>query len=386
MPIETDDRLKALLAQGHITAVTLDTNVFDGLRLNFRSPALRTIVNLRGLSFSFLLSSTVVREVQGHAEKAMEVALRAVKKAVGEALFAFDTTKPTRDELLDQIVDGHNPKNAASVRVDEFVKESGCEVLDDTSLVDVATVFGAYFDRLPPFSHGKKAEFPDALALQALDRVATDRRTGLLVVSEDGDWRAFCEQSQRLYLVTKVEKALSLINDAPLGLRKAIVAWLSDSHDGQAEIGSAVSNYVEGLDVDATANASSGEVEMHAWAAELRSIKWPVEADIDILSTETIEGGKLRAVVSLPVVLELRFGIELSFSVWDSIDKESVSMGGRTVEVDRDEDARVTVTIDLREIGEEDEEIELVETELDITSFDVELGEVDVFEPEDCDE
>ena len=34
MPIETDDRLKALLTEGRITALTLDTNIFDGQKLN----------------------------------------------------------------------------------------------------------------------------------------------------------------------------------------------------------------------------------------------------------------------------------------------------------------------------------------------------------------
>jgi hypothetical protein len=83
---------------------------------------------------------------------------------------------------------------------------------------------------------------------------------------------------------------------------------------------------------------------------------------------------------------EAQFSVELSFSVWDSVDRESVGMGGRTVDVDREQDARVTVTIDLQKVGEEDEEVELVETELDLTSLDVDLGEVDVFDREDYDE
>lgn len=37
MPIVTDDRLKALLAEDRMTAVTFYTNVFDGQRLNLRS-------------------------------------------------------------------------------------------------------------------------------------------------------------------------------------------------------------------------------------------------------------------------------------------------------------------------------------------------------------
>lgn len=383
MPIVTDDKLKALLAEDRITAVTLDTNVFDGQQLNFNSAVLRAVASLKDRPFLLVLAGTVVREMRGHKEKAMEDALRTVKKGVGEVLFAFDTTKPTRDELLAQITGGCSPADAAVVRVDEFLKDSSCEVLRDTSLVDVATIFDAYFDRQPPFTHGKKTEFPDALALHALDRAASVRRTGFLVVSEDGDWEAFCEKSQVLYLVPKIQKALSLINDAPIGLRKAVIAWLGDEKRGQAEVRAEVSSHLERLDVDATAHASSGEVEVTAWAPEVRSIEWPNEADIDLIETRNIGDGRVRVVMTLPLFIELQFSVELNFSVWDSVDKESVGMGGRTVEVDRSEEARATVTLDVQRLGEEDEEIKLVDLEMDISGLNVDLGEVDVFEPED---
>lgn len=386
MPIVTEDTLKALLAEGRITAVTLDTNVFDGQRLNLKSTVLKAVASLKDRSFLFVLAGTVVREVRGHKQKAMEDALRDAKKFVGQALFAFDTTKPTRDELLAQMNGGRSAADAAAVRVDEFLNDSACEVLDDTSLVNVTTIFDAYFERLPPFSHSKKTEFPDALALHALDCAATARRTGFLVVSEDGDWEAFCRKSQALYLVSKVEKALSLINDGPIRLRKTVVAWLRDEEGGQAEVRAEISRYLERLDVDVTAYATSGEVEANAWAPEMRSIEWPYETDIDLIETESFADKRVRVVVSLPVSIQLRFSVELNFSVWDSVDKELVAMGGRTVDVDRNEDARATVTLDVQGLGEKDEEIELVDFEMDMSGLDVDLGEVDVFEPEDYDE
>lgn len=385
MPIVTDDRLKALLAEGRITAVTLDTNVFDSQRLNFKSAVLRAVASLKDRPFLLLLSSTVVREVQAHMEKMMEDALRAVKKAAGDALYAFNIAKPTRDELLNQITGGYRSTDAAIFRVDEFLNDCACETLDDTSLVDVASLFGAYFDRLPPFSHGKKTEFPDALALHALDHAAKARRTGFLVASEDGDWRTFCEKSQVLYLVPKVEKVLSLINDAPIGLRRAVIAWFADDQRGKAEVLAAITDYLEGLDVNVTADASC-EVEAYSWAPEVRSIGWPNEAEIDLIETDFMADGQIRVVVSLPLSIELKFSVELNFSVWDSVDKESVGMGGRTVVVDGNEYARVTVTLDVRGVGEEGEEIELVDTEMDVNALDVDLGYVEVFEPEDYEE
>lgn len=385
MPIETDERLKALLTEGRITALTLDTNVFDGQRLNFRSAAMRILTGLKAIPFPLVLSTAVTKEVHRHLIKFTEDALRTMKKAVGEAIFAWDVQKPTREEILHLVTGGRSPQEAATARMDDFLKENDCEVLDDFKLVDIATVYGAYFDRHPPFGRGEKSEFPDALALNALERAATERKTAFLVVSADGDWRDFCAASNRLYLVTALEKALSLINDAPVGLRKAVVDWFAEGQEGQAQVVASITGSIEALDVDVNAYANSGEVETHAWAPEIRAVTWPDEQDIDIIETEPLEDGGHRAVVSLPVVLTLRFSVELNFSLWDSIDRESIGMGGRTVEVDRDEEARITVTIDLQEISKEDEYLELVETEIDITSLDVDIGEVDMFEPEDYD-
>jgi hypothetical protein len=69
---------------------------------------------------------------------------------------------------------------------------------------------------------------------------------------------------------------------------------------------------VEGLDVDPIAYATSGEVEMHAFTPEFLSIEWADKADINIIEIDKIEDRHLRAMVSLPVVLGLRFSVELS--------------------------------------------------------------------------
>lgn len=186
-----------------------------------------------------------------------------------------------------------------------------------------------------------------------------------------------------MFLATTLEKALSLINAAPVGLRKAIVDWLGAGREGQGTIAAAISAAIERLDVNTEAYARSGEVEVHAWAPQVQAIAWPDEDDVDVIETEALEGGLYRAVVSLPVTLTLGFGVELEFSVWDGVDRESIGMGGRTEEVERDEDARVTATIDLRNLGQDGEELDLVEVEVDITSLSVNFGEVDMFKPKD---
>lgn len=385
MPIVSDEQIKNLLAEEKVSAITVDTNIFDAKGLKLNSPALQAIAGIKDKPFDFLLSGTVAREIQAHLLKETDGALRAVGRSIGQALGAFDTKSPTRDELVNQISGGRSAEEAAQERFHQYVNDTGCSVLDDTKLVDVETLFSGYFEGQPPFGSGKKKnEFPDALALNALEAVAQDRGAGILVVSKDGDWNAFCKKSEFLYLIPEIERALALITDAPLGLRKALYAWISEGGGGRAEARQHISYNVERLDFTANAHPTHGEVEVSTWAGELKEVSWPDPADIDIIEIEeTGEGEPLRVVVSMPVDLVVSVLVELSFSFWDSVDRESLGMGGRSVEVDEELYLRATITLDVHDLGTEDEDIVIEDTELDEQFHEIELGEVDVFEPED---
>jgi hypothetical protein len=201
-------------------------------------------------------------------------------------------------------------------------------------------------------------------------------------VSKDGDWRSYCEKSERLHLVPDIERALSLINDPPVILRAALRAWLNDG-DGEAEIGGYLSAAVERLEFSVNGNASSGEMQAHAWAGELRETQWPEPDEIDIIDMENLADGTMNVTLSIPLLLTVKVPIELEFSFWDSIDRESVGMGGRTIEMDEELDVRATVNIKVHHLGYEDEHFEVLDCELDASYLEIELGDVDVFEPED---
>lgn len=383
MPLVDDEQLTTLLADERITAITVDTNIFDEKGLQLNSPVLQVLASLRGRPFSFILSGTVAKEIHGHIERAIESALRAAKREIGQALYAFETEKPTRDELLAQVSGGRTASEAAAQRLDKFIADTGCEVLDDAPLADLASIYADYFAKNPPFSSGKKSEFPDALALNALENMAGKRGIGVLVVSKDGDWRGFCASSERLYLVPNIERALALINNAPLGLRRSVAAWFETASDERAEFFRALEQSVERIDFTVTGTATSGEMEAYAWGGDLKDVAWLDNAQFDIIESETPGDGTLRVIVSLPLLLTACVHVELSFSVWDSIDRESISMGGREVEIDEELDVLATVTLRIHGLGTEDEEILFEDSELDTQYQEINLGDVDVFEPED---
>ena len=75
--------------------------------------------------------------------------------------------------------------------------------------------------------------------------------------------------------------------------------------------------------------------------------------------------------------------VDVGFSIWDGIDKESVPMGGRMVEVNEVIHTEATITFNIHDQGTEEEEIAFMDVEIDTKEYHVDLGEIDLFEPED---
>lgn len=385
MPIVDDEQMKALLGEGRISAISVDTSIFDQKRLQLNSATMQALAGLKDRPFNFVLSGTVAKEVLKHLEQAADEALQSAKKAIGHALFAFETDQPERQKLLSQISGGRTASEAATQRWDKYIKDTGCEVLKDTALVDIAAIYDGYFAGEPPFGSGrKKAEFPDALALNALERFAEERGIRILLVSQDGDWKEYCEKSDRLYILTKIERALALVTNAPLGLREAIFKWISDGEDDLLNFRQDIAHRVAGIEFDVNAQSTHGEVDISTWEGKLKSLTWPDENEIDLIELlEQDQDNVLHVVVSLPLNITVSVPVQLDFSIWDSVDKESLGMGGRMIEVDEEVYIRTTVTLAVHSLGTDDQEIEFLENELDDVYHDVELGEVDMFDPED---
>ena len=385
MPILDDDKIQCMLVQGSIRALSIDTNVFVEKGLQLRSPTLQTITELQKKPFPFVLSGTVAREVLAHLKKDGEDAIRTANRSIGKALNAFETTTPTRADLLNQITSGKNPSDAAQERFDSFVKRSACVVLEDTSMVDTETLFDGYFAGTPPFGGGaKKKEFPDALALNALEAFAEKEAIAILVVSRDKHWNEFCSESQRLYLVDNLEHALALINKPTELLRKTVLNWVAVDGLGYEEVRSHITHDAERISFTADGNSIAGTMEAVAWDGQVTEMHWPSIDEIDIIHFgETEDADAWEVVLSLPVTLLMRVAVELSFSAFDSIDRETISMGGRVEEVDEEIVSRATVKLQVIDHGDEDKEVELVETVIDVADVDIYLSDVDVFLPED---
>jgi hypothetical protein len=384
MPIANDNELSRLLAGGRISTITVDTSVFDEKGLQLRSAVLQAVVRLKDLPFAFVLSGTVVREVRRHLEERTEDAFRSARKAIGAALHAFETQRPTRDELLALISGGQTAEAAAETRLQAYLLAAGCEILDDMARVDISTIFGAYFEGNPPFGSGsKKSEFPDALALNALEHTAADRQTGIIVVSKDKDWHKFCEGSAALYLVPDIERALALINNAPVVITEAVQTWLAEGSEGRIAVIAHLEPEVEQIEFSIDGSSISGELDAVASGVQLSSVEWPGKDELNIIEVIAPDDEVTNIVLSLPLQLKVIVSIDLNFSVWDSIDREFIRIGEKNVDVEQIIDELITIRFNVYGLGDENPHFDIIDVELDSGYQHIELENVEVFDAED---
>lgn len=92
-------------------------------------------------------------------------------------------------------------------------------------------VFRKYFESEPPFSDkgDKKAEFPDAFVLVALEKYLEDNlSTCVMVVSNDGDWISALSDKPNVQLVDSIDSALQLLNKSERKIEEYLSSVISD--------------------------------------------------------------------------------------------------------------------------------------------------------------
>lgn len=381
MPITSDDNLSLLIANGRISTLTIDTNIFDKNGINLNSGSLKALSGLKRRNVKFILTWTVSQEIIRHLKSNITEAFRSAKSAIGRALFAFQTEDPTRDNLLSQISGGWSAEKAAENQIDAFLQSTDCIVLRDMDLVEIKAVYDAYFSGAAPFARGgKKEEFPDALALNALENFSWNNFTQTIVVSEDRDWKDFCEKSSLLHIVPNIDHALDLITNAPIELRCSILSWLHKKQLDGAEISERVEQEISQVIFHVEGFATAGAMDAYASGWDVTNFELPEASDLNIIDIADQE--PKYVIVSFPLEIFVDVDVELSFSTWDSIDRESIDLGGRSTQVTAELGVQATIKVVIFDFQGDNERMDLEDLEINLQSHTIELGGVDVYEPE----
>lgn len=385
MPIVEEQVCGDYLEKNNITAITLDTSIFIGSekRVLLGSTKFRLFEEQIKISpLKFVLSGTVKNEVLSHLKNFITNSFLGVKKSIREALNAYGTVKPTRECLLNQITRGFEIEDIAKDRLQDFITETDCEVILDEKYTDLASINRDYFAKKPPFSNRKKSEFPDAFALNALEAKAEKENIKMLVVSNDGDWKDFCEKSQRLYLVNKIDRALALIVDSPLYMKTLVLHYLSDDI-GREDLKYHLEKEVNEVEYNVDGYPSFGQMEVNPWQLELDDFSWSEDKDdIDIIEMEEHENNSIRIAVTIPITLEVEYNVEVSFYFYDTVDKDTIDYGGRGIDRTEELEINPIIVLTVESLGKPNEKIVIHDCELDPIYPSIDLGEIDVFREE----
>ena len=376
MPKLSDDDVKAKIADGSISALTIDTNVFDKYGCNLDFAIFRRLDQFTGSAVAVLFSEIIVREVTRHIAKEAAETQRALKKALSAhgkrwkidsaevapiaSYRAEDDSGAAADEQFESFRDAVNGEVVPALGVNDRTGE----ILD------------RYFSVLTPFENkdAKKSEFPDAFALMSLEAYAQREGMSILCVSGDKGWANFCAGSERLVCIADLNQALSFFNESGRLVAEAAVNLLraGQTEEITAEIESAIEYRLD--DVDFYADGwSSVEFETEPLSATLQSIDWEAAGAPVVIAVDS-------DVVTFTTLVAARVSFEASFrfEVRDSPDRDYVSLGSEDVSKETSVDFELAITVPK----DPDEGMESIEVDVARRHIQVDFGTVEPFQNE----
>lgn len=231
-------------------AISVDTCIYQQHGFRLESGQLRHLEQFSGTAGVVVMSDVVQQEVLAHMVTEAVKAKSKLKGALDDVRdhWPMAAGAPTPSDIL-------GPETAEVVttgRLDAFLRRCGGEVINASGRVDIADVMKRYFQPSVPFerSGDKKHEFPDAVALMALESWAEEHNKPVLLVSNDKGWQAFAEASNRLCCVAELDEALELFQKRDVTRTQlvdhvtALLEAEAESWDGLRELASLLNSTI----------------------------------------------------------------------------------------------------------------------------------------------
>lgn len=369
----TEPQIKELIDKGEVGAISVDTSTCDRHGRRLEAGLLSRLEQFRGSGRRVVISGVVAREVLGHLVRAAREAQTKAHGSIQEFEAAWGADLGAAKAALEAAEGGKTANTASEERLDRFFNKIGAQVIG-TDQVAISELLRRYFDVVPPFesAEAKKHEFPDAIALLALEEWAAREKTKMLVVSGDKGWLRFCEASDHLIGIDNLAPALGLFQQEAVAHEARLVARAVGAGDA---IGLADA-------VQAALDDQSWKITFHVEA----SSQFYYEEEIDKITVKEIgrealaDEDELVAVAAdeevlvLSVTVSTLYAVECSFSFqhWDSVDKEYTPMGSGSGTQEEWMDVEVEITL-----HKEGRNYVVDGVEVTPTSATLEFGEVE---------
>jgi len=211
--------------------IFIDASIFIGQNYNYKSAVFESLRRLVIASnANVYVTDITVREVRAHIAEGVSKAIQAQNKFQKDARIFRNIDDTPFEEFF------HDVNEASAIKtlndhLDRFLSDVSATVLP-TSGVSIDAVFDKYFDKEPPFGDGKKkAEFPDAFTIAALEDWCEENNEKMYVASADTDLKNHCETSDSLITLNKLAEFISLIEFHDKVLAPSVMKLLDRKQD-----------------------------------------------------------------------------------------------------------------------------------------------------------
>lgn len=347
-----DERLALIrkkIQSGLITAISVDTNVFDRNGKRLDTGVFSQLTQFGEHPNRLVIADVVFREIKRHLLGHLKEAHDRVKKDSGDVWKFVGGSSDDWNKWREKVDALPTIEESCERQIDAFIDASSAEIIGADQYLKVGDILNLYFDRKPPFhqDNPKKSEFPDAVALTCLERWAADGNGEIVVVSRDGDWKSFCQKSELLHLVEDLSTALSLFQtvdeivqemikkiEKQFDLDESPLLSLVEEHLSEFDWGRWV--YLEAY---SSFDFEDGEIEI----TEVRKISL-VDGRNRIKLINKKDG---TIAVTLSIKVDASFNGHFVFHTRDSIDKDLLSLGSGVKGFNEAFEMRLGVTIPI---------------------------------------
>lgn len=362
-----------------IGGLCLDTSIFKSEGLSLKNGRLGLLRQFRHGQIRLVIPDIILSEVRKHLIDKYEKTIQGIDSSINALMRTSCISKAVVDEARERLIGNNTPTTFTDEEIEWFDNETNFEEIKSDQYPILKELTYRYINTFPPFENksDKKHEFPDAIALLALEHWASENDTKIIVVSRDKGWELFCEHSKHLLYTEDLESALKVINSRNAyadKIQQFVEAQLRDTtSDLYASITKKIRRCIEELEVEEDYSsyfdieADYTEIEVHDVAIDI--------GDNQIFGAFVTAMDEDYATIEVMLTSGVSFSCSFSLSKWDSIDRESISLGSANVKVD--DDLNLTALISFWGDIKQPENMKLTNVELTDTYIRVNFGDVE---------
>ncbi len=259
MPRMTPSQVEEAVVHGELAALSIDAEVFARHGFALEAGLLARLRQFRESNVSLVLADVVVDDVKERMAAQIADADQVFTSAARGLKNARNIGTDDYDSLQSETVGSETPEACAARRFEDFMRETGCTVVNAGELVSSGVLLSDYLDRKPPFAAGRsqRNRLPDAIALHALDAFAESCESTLLVVSQDRDWIDYCDASDWLVCEPRLDEAMARFQSRAQFDAAVFAVQVQDGKTNEliGEIGQELAAFVKTMEIAIDAGA-----------------------------------------------------------------------------------------------------------------------------------